>query len=80
MAWSFVKAVKRGNKVAITLRDDSDPDNPQEQVITWGKSDDITWARFKAMVRRETKAYIQYLNSSQAETDVTDDYKPKISA
>jgi hypothetical protein len=80
MPWAYKKAIKRGNDIIVTLENADDPENVLTHDLTWGKDPDVSWAQFKAMVKREVKNWLTHLNSTVAETDVTDDYKPKISA
>ncbi len=76
MPWRYSKATQRGNNVMVVLVDDSDPDNVQERHLNYGYDGSVTKAEFIAMVKREVKAWLQHLNASETEIDITDQVDP----
>ena len=73
MAWSFFKATKHGNTgITVTI---SDGDETRPLYYGFPMFTGQTAAAFKASVRTEVRAQLNFLNQTTADTDVSDEYE-----
>lgn len=73
MAWSFVRAVRRGVELIVTL---SDGETSSDFAYTYPMVAGQTAAKFKTAVKKEIVAHLEALNGSAGEEDVTEEYRP----
>jgi len=78
--WEYEKAIQKGNEITITLekpyKDDEGKDQVETKALTWGYDKSMgTVAKFKKMVKQETKYTLDHLNKQETETDVTTELK-----
>lgn len=85
MTWRYVSADFHGSKtspqpgdyVDIHLEDDVDPEAELHQIVhRWTFDGTQTKAQFVTMVKQETIAHRNALNTAKAHTDATSDFDP----
>lgn len=81
--WKYKRATRKiistsptkVSTITMLIEDDSDPNFIIQETFTF-TNDNMSENRFRAMVRRETKSYIDSLNISIPDDDVTDILRP----
>ena len=86
MVWKYDKArffgtktaPKTGDKVKVRLVDNTDPENPIEEIMTWGfdAADELNAVQFRDMVKGEVIAHLAHRNRKPQVSDVSNEFAP----
>jgi len=78
MTWRFESATRHGNEaVTVTVQDDAaDPETPEEREyrFNYPLQPGQSAGEFLAAVRAEVRAFLDALNDTPTDTDVSEDY------
>ena len=76
--WKYKSAEAKEDQIIVTLVEDSDPENLQEEKLTWSPGEGQTKKEFRRMVKQEVKHILKHRNRIVKGTEVTEDLLPDV--